>query len=631
MMICQQCKREISDTAAFCAYCGAAVQRMAFCAACGAQLAPDAAFCPKCGSKVSQPDARPVPPPAAMPDLTTQIAQAEESCRVAEQQLTNQRGRETELAEAEQRNAAALKTLEERRTALTRQLDDLAKQREALAAEAADLDRQIDEAGRAAQALAEEEAAFTGGDGQTAMAQSAITLPDRLTQAEEPPVSKKKKRHSAASHKGKGISKRVVRWAVIAVAAVAAVFVLLAVLRELRYRGALQDMADGAYADAISTLEKLDDYRDSPAQLKLAWVGRGGQLLAEADYDGALDAYERAQDADGAAEGTHRVHYEKGKALLDAGDRKGAIAELQQAEDYQDAAALVRTNSYTLGVELLAQEDFSAAAEYLSLAGETEDAKVLCAYASGRAALEQKDYTSALTHFRAAGDYQDSAQRVLEACYLHAEELMVKGSYEEASRYYQSAGSYEDAASKSNQALFCAADTKAHGGKYDEAIALYQKLPGGYSYDGVTAGGQITMLQQAQKANGTKKATKNYIETRQVYTRTGSYDYWYRDSLQSGQYLELTATVNTDHTFTIEGKVCFLRWTDYSYVQQYLKEPVLTTRSFRIEDVTSIPSSYEIDDDLTLYYSGGTFSIKYYKSEHYSAGKDYRYTTKVTF
>ncbi len=620
-MICPNCKKELSDQSKFCGYCGVSIRQRGYCTVCGAALTAGSLFCPACGSK-----AHPLV-------LQEEIADQTEQLRREEENINAQLAAETKGAEAD----------------ATRQ-EDCRRWEEELDASMQAQHARLEELDRCEQALEERSVALSQAQRQLADQTAALNeriaaissvLPDVPAPLEAPqempPVPEAAPQESVSRAEKpekkptKPVGKLVLRIAIAAVAAVAVVFAALALIRAGRYRAALSDMENGAYLDAISALEALGDYKDCPDQLLAAWVGRGDQLRAEQDYDGAIAAYTAAQEAPGALDGIHRTHYEHGKALLASGDLRAAVQELNQADDVEDAQSLLRANSYTVGVQLLEQENFADAAEYLDMAEDTQDAKKLYAYAKGRALMDSGEYIEAVKIFRAAGNYADSSARIQEACYRAAGAAMRIGDYEKAQKYYVSAGDYEDAAALANEAAFRAADELARDGSYDKAIQMYQTLPGSYSFEGATAAGQIAMLQQAQKASGTKKATKNYIETKQVYTRTGTWDSWYRDSLQSGQYIELETVVNSDHTFDIKGSVHFMHWTDYSYVQEYLEDPVYSTRSFRIKNVTSIPSTYEIDDDLTLYYSNGTFSIKYYKSEHYSSGKDYRYTSNVTF
>ena len=132
---------------------------------------------------------------------------------------------------------------------------------------------------------------------------------------------------------------------------------------------------------------------------------------------------------------------------------------------------------------------------------------------------------------------------------------------------------------------------------------------------------------------GTWMASDYYIESRNVYKRTGSADWWYWKpgvSNLTGQELELSCTMNSNGSFDIKGEVTFYKCDDYSSLSEYCRAKK-TSETFTISNITAIPSSYQIDSYTTLNYSGGIFKVKYSERDNYSAHFYNLYSSSVTY
>ncbi|MCX4335218.1 MAG: TM2 domain-containing protein [Bacteroidales bacterium] len=51
LILCKECGKEISDSAANCPHCGAPVVKDVFCKKCGAKIPENVEFCPNCGDQ----------------------------------------------------------------------------------------------------------------------------------------------------------------------------------------------------------------------------------------------------------------------------------------------------------------------------------------------------------------------------------------------------------------------------------------------------------------------------------------------------------------------------------------------------------------------------------------------------
>ena len=100
----------------------------------------------------------------------------------------------------------------------------------------------------------------------------------------------------------------------------------------------------------------------------------------------------------------------------------------------------------------------------------------LRAYAAAEAALEAQSYDSAIAQFEALGDYEDSADRALQAKYAFATSLYEDNSYEDAVSLYEELGNYSDAADKAKEAKYDWACESYEAEDYGKAEELFLSL-----------------------------------------------------------------------------------------------------------------------------------------------------------
>jgi hypothetical protein len=79
----------------------------------------------------------------------------------------------------------------------------------------------------------------------------------------------------------------------------------------------------------------------------------------------------------------------------------------------------------------------------------------------------------------------------------------------------------------------------------------------------------------------------------------------------------------------MEGTVTFYRFTNYSSYSSNCRATT-TTKSFKLDNLTSVPRRITIDSYTTL-NCGSSFRLKYSKRDEGSANFYYTYNSDVTF
>ena len=275
---------------------------------------------------------------------------------------------------------------------------------------------------------------------------------------------------------------------------------------------------------------------------------------------------------------------------LDYYEKSGLQSEEENTKQYTYCEGVVAYNNgdYTTAIEklLLVESDIGLASDLLPQVY----------YDYGKSLFNEKEYTKALGQFKSAGDYSDAKTYVTACDLMKAEDLM-------------------------------------NSGHFNEAKLAFENLPQDFRFNNIAVADRVNSfnsLSDFGAMSGKWSATDNYIESRNVYRRTGSWDNWYMDQLASDQTIEVYCYLNSDNTVTIKGKVSFYRFTNYSSISAYCQAKE-TTKSFTISNVSSIPSNYSIDSDTTLNYSGGQFSISYSVRDDYSSYFYNLYNSSVTY
>ncbi len=101
-------------------------------------------------------------------------------------------------------------------------------------------------------------------------------------------------------------------------------------------------------------------------------------LLANGDYDGAINTFKITGVFKDAAERVKQTQYEKAEFLLAQGDHDGAIEAFKEAGGYADAEERLKETNIAYARLLLGQGKFAKAAICFAKAGDLEDAQSQC-------------------------------------------------------------------------------------------------------------------------------------------------------------------------------------------------------------------------------------------------------------
>ena len=120
--------------------------------------------------------------------------------------------------------------------------------------------------------------------------------------------------------------------------------------------------------------------------------------------------------------------------------------------DQNNSRVYYTTNAIAEAEKLLLDGKYEEAANaYEKLLGIDPSLKIkqqTALYSAAEKALEAGEVANAITFFAKAGDYSDSAERILKIYYELAEELLAAGEYDDAIYFFAEAGNYSDSAER---------------------------------------------------------------------------------------------------------------------------------------------------------------------------------------
>ncbi len=428
------------------------------------------------------------------------------------------------------------------------------------------------------------------------------------------------------------------KWIIIGAAGL---IVLLVVLRivfnpAIHYGQGEKLFDAGEFAASAEHFLAADNYKDASSKAKIATAAQNyadGKANFEAgSYAEAVECFKSAGNYEDAAarviESQYGVHYKTAEDAFARGDFAAAISEFGEAQAFKDAEDRVIASTYALADENEKSGNYEEALEGFDSIGTYSDAKERI-FAIGLARLEAKDYTLAEKAF-GTGSTSESGNYYT---YTQGKRFFEQGNYSSAKSKFSNC-SVEDAEELCTACDYLMAEESYRNGELNSAKRRFESLPEDYSYNnGVTVGARLESLEKFKSfvaLCGTWKPTENDIESRNIYSRTGSWDSWYYTSVVSDQSITIRCVINSDSTVTVKGEVSFYRFTDYSSLKEYCNASQ-TTKYFTINNVTQIPASHVVDNDTTLKFANNIFPISYYVKDVYSVSFYNTYTSKVTF
>ena len=428
------------------------------------------------------------------------------------------------------------------------------------------------------------------------------------------------------------------KWLIISVAG----FIVLLVTLRIIFNPAIQysrgeKLFDaGKFSSSAEHFLKAGDYKDASSKAKIATNAQNyvdGEAYFEAEkYTEAVACFKNAGNYEDATArvitAQYGVHYQNAEDAFSREDYATAVSEFKEARTFKDAKKRAIESTYALADADEKREKYEKAIEGFDSVSSYSDAKERI-FAIGLSLLKLKDYTLAETAFEKV----DTSESEAYYNYALGKEAFEQSRYDDA-KYYFAKCTVEDAEDLRTACDYLIAEERYRNGELNKAKTRFESLPKDYSYNnGVTVGERLEQLEKFKSfvaLCGTWKPTDNYIESRNIYRRNGSWDNWYIDSVVSNQSITVRCVINEDSTVTLKGEVSFYCFTDYSSLKEYCNA-TQTTRTFTIKNVTQVPASYVIDSNTTLKFANNVFSISYYVKDEYSAYFYNTYTSRVTF
>ena len=428
------------------------------------------------------------------------------------------------------------------------------------------------------------------------------------------------------------------KWLIVGVVGV----ILLAVVLRIVFNPAIhyskgEKLFDsGEFTAAAEQFSAAGDYKDAVSKAKRATAAQnyadGDSAFNAGDYAAAVSFFTASANYEDAAERVKQsqlgVHYKAAETAFASGDFTAAISEFKQAKDFLDAEEKVLASTYALADENEKKKEYAKAIEEFDSIGDYSDAKERI-FAIGLARLKLNDFDLAEKAFETGS----SAQSKDYYYYTQGKDLFAQEKYSDAKAQFKKCA-VEDAVELCTACDYLSAEEYYQRGELNTAKKMFEALPKDYSYkNGVKAGTRLEKLEKFESfvaLCGTWKPTDNFIESRHVYNRSGSWSNWKYNGVLTDQSITIRCVINSDDTVTVNGNVEFYRFTDFSSLKEYCNASK-TSKTFSITKVTQVPASHVIDSNTTLLFKNNIFEVSYYVKDEYSVSFTNLYTSRVTF
>lgn len=342
-----------------------------------------------------------------------------------------------------------------------------------------------------------------------------------------------------------------------------------------------------------------DEYKEIQYKVK---ISNAIISFENKQYDIALSELEQIELIDENVKAKiNDCKYELTKKYINEKQYNNALKFIEQVNNKEDISDLKDTIHYNLALEYLQDKKYkNALDEIVEVKNKDYDnlqnTKSKIHYEYGKFFLGKKDYNGGISQLEQAGDYED------------AKTLVINAYIEQAEKYIKAE-------------------------KFDEAKNIYNFLSEDAEYNGVKVSVrryQLSKFSGLIDATGKKYATKSYCDVKNVWKYDGRWDKWYYDTTNNSEYINTSLKLNNDGTITLNGSVYFYAFNNFSSLAEYCTAKIIS-KTIKIENISSIPSTYNLDDDTKLLYSKGKFSIKYSKRDDYSINFYNLYTSSVTY
>lgn len=370
------------------------------------------------------------------------------------------------------------------------------------------------------------------------------------------------------------------------------------------YNKATDALNNADYNGARHFYSMIPEHLNSSEMIKESYYLQGIANMDSAIYEDAANAFSNIKGYKDADVKTQEAYYSYGEQLYSSGEKfKAAEVFSKAGKEYKD----VNQKIFDIGIDLLSDKEYNNAKIAFSLSTLGTDYQY---YALGMRDMEKEEYSSAVSNFKKATTVLDGADKLAEAEKLKDEQIKLN-KFKEAEKYYQE-------------------------GALHQARKAYQWLPEDYSHNGTTVKDRLATLEKYSKfvdicGKWTSSVT-NYVETRNVYKSSGSWDAWYVDydaNPTDKIYLEIKCIIRVDGSVNIKGSGKYLCYTNYSSLKSLLKNEYKPFSFSAIE--SSFPSTFEVDNNTTVSYTNNGFVLNHSEKDNYSTSFYNLYISKFTY
>jgi len=252
-----------------------------------------------------------------------------------------------------------------------------------------------------------------------------------------------------------------------------------------KYEEADAMLAEQQFDEAVEAFAALDGFKDSAERIPGVKYEKGVYLLAGEQFDEAIAVFEEVIEIEGAEAQITEAKYGKALKALEARAFSEALQQFEALDGYKESALHIETCHFELGLKEASGDNLEGALEHYALTNKKQQAAmqaVFCElgvvhyrageearaleyfehiteesllpkvnavyYEKAVALMDVGELDAAMAMFEELGDYENSAEKILDIHYIKAEAAAAEYDYETALAEYEFVADREGVATK---------------------------------------------------------------------------------------------------------------------------------------------------------------------------------------
>ncbi len=241
-----------------------------------------------------------------------------------------------------------------------------------------------------------------------------------------------------------------------------------------KYEDAEAMLANQQFDEAVEAFAALDGFKDSTERIPGVKYEKGVYLLEGEKFDEAIAVFEEVIEIEGAEAQITEAKYGKALKALDAKAYTDALQQFEALDGYKESAAKIEICHFELGIKEISNDALEAALVHYEKTNDQQKAEMQAMFCeTGIVHYKADNEPRALEYFEYVTE--ESLLPKIDAVYYEkAVSLFDAGELDAAMEMFTALGEFEDSAEKILDIHYLKAEAAAAAYDYETALGEYE-------------------------------------------------------------------------------------------------------------------------------------------------------------